>query len=114
MPYLYIWIHIPTGKFYIGSRTTFGAHINDGYTCSSEVVFNEIQQNKKDWIRVILKQDTKENILTLEKTILEILDVINNPDCLNQTNYSGRVIFKSINTKRTEPLKYFYISRNNK
>ena len=32
--YVYKWIHIPTGKWYIGSRTRVGSHPDDGYYCS--------------------------------------------------------------------------------
>lgn len=29
--YVYRWTHIPTGKWYVGSRTAKGSHPNDGY-----------------------------------------------------------------------------------
>ena len=29
--YLYKWIHIPTQKWYVGSRTAKGCHQADGY-----------------------------------------------------------------------------------
>lgn len=29
--FLYKWTHIPTQKWYVGSRTAVGCHINDGY-----------------------------------------------------------------------------------
>ena len=32
--FLYKWTHIPTQKWYVGSRTAVGCHIDDGYICS--------------------------------------------------------------------------------
>ena len=47
--FLYKWTHIPTQKWYVGSRTASGCHINDGYICSSiEVKPMIIENNNGD------------------------------------------------------------------
>lgn len=52
--YVYIWIHEPTGKWYIGSRTSKNAHPDDGYICSSKIVKPMIEANPDEWTREIL------------------------------------------------------------
>jgi hypothetical protein len=47
--YVYKWVHIPTGKWYIGSRTRVGSHPNDGYYCSSKTVKPLILANPNEW-----------------------------------------------------------------
>lgn len=104
--YLYEWVHIPSHKFYIGSRTQIGCHINDGYICSSTLIENEIKNNPNDWVKVILAEGDSKEILKLEENMLNLLNVIKNKYCLNQTNFKGEIVFKSLsNGKRTEPLK---------
>lgn len=106
MAYLYIWTHLPTGKFYIGSRTAAGCHLNDGYICSSDFVKEDIELNPKNWIRTIIAEGKSNDIETLEKKILDLLNVIDNKMCLNQTNFNGKIVFKTLNVSRTQPLKY--------
>jgi hypothetical protein len=36
--YVYKWTHIPTSKWYVGSRTAPGCHPDDGYICSSKLI----------------------------------------------------------------------------
>ena len=104
--YLYQWVHKPTNRFYIGSRTQIGCHINDEYICSSDLIENDIKANPQNWFRVILAEGKADDIIHLEKIILEHLDSINNPYSLNQTNYKGEIVFKSLyNGARTQPLK---------
>jgi hypothetical protein len=44
--YLYRWTHIPSQKWYVGSRTGKGCHPDDGYICSSKIVKPMITENK--------------------------------------------------------------------
>lgn len=52
--FLYKWTHILTQKWYVGSRTASGCHINDGYICSSVEVKPMIIENNTEWVREIL------------------------------------------------------------
>lgn len=104
--YLYQWTHLPTGKYYIGSRTEKNCHINDGYICSSDLIKEEIIKNKNEWSRKILAEGNSKDILNLEKQLLNHKDVINDKNSLNQTNYKGKIVFKSLKDgERTIPLK---------
>jgi hypothetical protein len=104
--YLYQWTHLPTGKYYIGSRTAYGCHVDDGYICSSTIIHDEIVENPQDWSRVILATGLANDILHLEQVILNQLDAATDILSLNQTNFKGVIIFKSLhNGRRTEPLK---------
>jgi hypothetical protein len=65
--FLYKWTHIPTQKWYIGSRTAKGCSLTDGYICSSKIVKPMILENKNDWKREILVIGSSEYILQIER-----------------------------------------------
>jgi hypothetical protein len=46
--FLYKWTHLPSGKWYVGSRTAKGCHPEDGYYCSSKEVKPLILANPQD------------------------------------------------------------------
>jgi hypothetical protein len=83
-------VHIPTGKWYIGSRTAKGCHKNDGYICSSKIVKPLILKNPKEWRREILGIGTADYIRKLENKILKKLDARNDPESYNLHNGDGK------------------------
>lgn len=87
--YLYRWIHLPTGKWYIGSRSAKGCHPNDGYVCSSEIVKPLILENIREWHRDILVIGDPEYITTLETKFLILLDAKHDPMSFNKHNGDG-------------------------
>ena len=97
--YLYKWTHIPTQKWYVGSRTAVGCHINDGYICSSSDVYPMIVENKSEWERTILCIGEPKDIVNLEATYLKSLDAKNDPMSFNMHNGDG----KFTTTGRKEP-----------
>lgn len=88
--YVYKWTHIPTMKWYIGSRTSKNCHPMDGYICSSRIVKPMILENVDDWKREIIDTGNVEEMLLLETTILETFDAKNDPKSFNQHNGDGK------------------------
>ena len=87
--FVYKWIHLPTGKWYIGSRTAAGCHINDGYICSSKYVKPLIKECPNEWHRAILCIGHPKEMLDLEIRILKALDARKDPLSLNRSNGTG-------------------------
>jgi len=88
--YLYKWTHVPSQKWYVGSRTAAGCHINDGYICSSKTVKPMIVENASEWHRDILCIADPSYILELEFKYLSNLDAKNDPMCFNRHNGDGK------------------------
>lgn len=88
--YLYKWVHLPTGKWYIGSRTAQGCHPDDGYICSSKTVKPLILENAQAWRREILCLGDPEYILNLEADVLIMLDAKNDHQSYNLHNGDGK------------------------
>ena len=88
--YLYKWTHIPTQKWYVGSRTAKGCHINDGYICSSLTVKPMIVENRTEWIREILCIAEPSYILELETRYLHLTNAKNDPMSFNRHNGDGK------------------------
>ena len=107
--YLYKWTHIPSEKWYVGSRTAIGCHINDGYICSSSSVYPMILENKNDWIREILCIGEPNYILKLEADYLKVLDAKNNPMSFNMHNGDGK--FTTTGRKEPEDAKQLRIKK---
>lgn len=91
IPYIYKWIHIPTGKWYIGSKIREGWNPSrhEEYICSSKDVKPMILENRSDWKYEILFTGEADYIKTLETTILSNLDTKNDPMSFNQHNGDG-------------------------
>ena len=88
--FVYAWIHTPTLKWYVGSRTAQGCHPEDGYICSSRQVLPLVESQQDQWCRVIIAQGDPEHMLELETTILDLFDAKNDPRSYNQHNGDGR------------------------
>lgn len=88
--YIYKWTHIPTLKWYIGSRTKEKCHPNDGYICSSKLVKPLIETSPAEWVRTIVSTGSPEEILLLETEILTLLDAKNDPRSYNMHNGDGK------------------------
>lgn len=88
--YVYKWVHLPSGKWYIGSRTAKGCHPDDGYITSSKLVKSLIKQNPSEWTREILKTGSPSEMILYETSLLESLDAKNNLDSYNQHNGDGK------------------------
>ena len=84
--FLYKWTHIPTLRWYVGSRTAKGCHPNDGYICSSKKVKPMILENKEEWRREIIAIGDSSEILDLESEVLQLLDARNDPRSFNEHN----------------------------
>jgi hypothetical protein len=111
LAYVYKWTHIPTGKWYIGSRTKSGSHPDDGYCCSSKEVKPLIKANQIEWQREILATGEPSVMLAIETTYLTTLDAKNDPMSFNRHNGDGkfttlgRIEPDNIKQKRIEKLK---------
>jgi hypothetical protein len=94
--YVYKWTHIPTMRWYIGSRTAKGCHPKDGYVCSSKTIKPMILENANDWKREIIATGIKEDMLSLETEILQLFDAKNDSRSFNQQNGDGKFINKGL------------------
>jgi hypothetical protein len=88
--YVYKWTHLPTMKWYVGSRTAKAAHINDGYICSSKFVKPLIIANPEEWKREIIDTGSKEDMLNLESDILQLFNAAKDPRSFNKSNADGK------------------------
>ena len=88
--YLYKWIEISTGRWYIGARYANGCHPDDGYICTSKIVKPMILENKENWRREILCIGNPEDIVKLESDYLTALDAKNDPMSFNKHNGDGK------------------------
>lgn len=86
LSYVYRWTHIPTGKWYIGSRTSKKAHPDDGYICSSKYVKPLIEEDPNNWKREIMAYGSAKWMRIVEKNLLEVSNARNNPMSLNRNN----------------------------
>lgn len=91
VPYIYKWIHLPTGRWYIGSkiRNGWNPSRHEEYICSSKEVKPMIIENRQEWICEILHTGEGKYIAELENTILRSLDARNDPNSFNQHNGDG-------------------------
>jgi hypothetical protein len=86
LAYVYKWTHLPTGKWYIGSRTRKNCHPNDGYICSSKTVKPMIEQNPNEWARTIIHIGDAHAMRQLETKLLVELNAESNPNSFNKSN----------------------------
>lgn len=91
VPYIYKWIHIPTGKWYIGSKIREGWNPSrhEEYICSSKEVKPMVLLNRNEWVYEILHTGDAKYIARLETEILNQLDAKNDPMSFNQHNGDG-------------------------
>lgn len=115
--FVYKWIHLPTGKWYIGSRTAKGCHPEDGYISSSQLIKSLIKQHPTEWKREIIKIGSPEEMIKLETTLLESLDAKSNPMSFNQHNGDGKftrtgvVVSEETRKKQSESIKKVHPNR---
>lgn len=88
--FVYKWTHVPTGRWYIGSRTKQGCNPDDGYICSSKTIKPLITENLAEWHREILAVGEPAAMLGLETRYLVSLDAKNDPMSYNQHNSDGK------------------------
>ena len=88
--YIYKWTHIPSLRWYVGSRTAKGCHPNDGYVCSSKYVEPLIKSHPEDWTREVITTGNPKEILELEEEILKVLDAKNDVRSFNLHNGDGK------------------------
>lgn len=88
--YVYRWTHIPTGKWYIGSRSRKGCNPRDGYLCSSKIVRPMIIENRHHWDREILLIGDPLYVVMIEALLLNGLDAKNDPNSFNLQNGDGK------------------------
>ena len=89
--YVYKWTHLPTLKWYIGSKTAKGCHPDDGYRGSSKHVTPLINANPAEWSKEIIDTGTPQDMYDLETEILQLFDAKNDPRSFNRHNNTGLV-----------------------
>jgi hypothetical protein len=92
--FVYKWTHIPTLKWYIGSRTKIGCNPDDGYICSSKIVKPLIMANPSEWHRDIIEIGEPKDMFNLEIEILHLIDAKRDSKSFNQTNGNGNFFNK--------------------
>jgi len=88
--FVYKWIELDTGKWYIGSRTSKGCHIHDGYLCSSKIVKPMILANPSNWKREILVIGEPQYIRELEEKYLTTYNAAADSISYNQHNANAK------------------------
>ena len=91
IPYVYKWTHLPTGKWYIGSKIKEGWNPlrHEEYICSSKTVKPMIIESRNEWSYEIIATGAAEEMIQLEITLLKASDAKNNPLSFNQHNGDG-------------------------
>jgi hypothetical protein len=74
----------------VGSRTSIGAHPEDGYYCSSKEVKPLILANPQDWQREVLAIGEPLYIRDLENKYLSGVNAARDPMSFNKTNADGK------------------------
>ncbi len=82
-------MHKPTLRWYVGSRTSKYANINDNYKSSSETVKQLIKNNPEEWERTIIATGTAADMYELETEILQLFDARRDIRSFNQHNNEG-------------------------
>ena len=90
-PYVYKWTHLPTLKWYIGSRTRKGCHPDDGYRGSSNHATPMIKASPEEWTKEILDTGTAQDMYELESEILQLFDAKNDPRSFNYHNNTSLI-----------------------
>lgn len=89
--FIYKWTHLPTMKWYLGSKSSKGCHVDDGYICSSKTVKPMIKANPEEWVRTIV-EEFGEDVIACVKAEAEMLDLLNakdDPRSFNMHNGDG-------------------------
>ena len=107
--YVYKWTHLPTGKWYIGSRTKSGCHPNDGYYCSSKEVKPLLKTAPEEWHRDILATGSPLDMIATEAKYLIALDAKNDPMSFNRHNGDGK--FTTLGRVEPDDLKQKRIAK---
>lgn len=89
IPYVYKWTHLPTFKWYVGSRTAKNCHPHHGYLSSSKIVKPLIQASPTEWKKEIIALGTIEEMRELETTILTLMNAARDPRSFNRHNAIG-------------------------
>ena len=87
--YVYKWTHLPSLRWYVGSRTAKNAHLNDGYICSSKLVLPLIKNNPTDWEKTIVATGLAKDMRKLESDILSTFDAAKDSRSFNRNNQDG-------------------------
>ena len=87
--FVYKWTHIPSMKWYIGSRTAEGCNPTDGYICSSNLVKPMIIESTSEWKREIIATGMSDEMYKLETEILQLFDARKDPMSFNGHNNDG-------------------------
>ena len=91
IPYIYKWVHIPSGRWYIGSKVRKGWNPDrhEEYVCSSKEVKPLILENRTEWVYEILQTGDPKYIVELENILLKSLNAKDDPMSFNQHNGDG-------------------------
>jgi len=91
IPYIYKWIHIPSGRWYIGSkiRNGWNPSRHEEYICSSKEVKPMILKNRNEWAFEILHIGEAGYVAELERVLLKSLNAKDDTMSFNQHNGDG-------------------------
>lgn len=81
--FVYRWRELSTNKWYVGYHK---GTVDDGYTCSSEIVKPLIETDPSNWERKVLRFGSKEEMIKLERRILKSLNARTNTNSYNRSN----------------------------
>lgn len=86
--YLYKWTHLPSKKWYIGSKSSRDADPanHERYICSSEIVKPLILESRNDWSYEILETGDANVIRKRETELLNLLNAKDDPMSFNRSN----------------------------
>lgn len=89
--YVYKWTHLPSGKWYIGSKSAKGCNPNnhEKYICSKPEVKQMILNDRDNWYFEIIETGDPSDMRKLETKILKKLDAKNSNMSFNESNADG-------------------------
>jgi len=99
--FVYVWKHLPDGKYYIGSHK---GTTNDGYITSSDLINKSIIQDSEDWTREIVAWGNEQEMRELELQLIK--QVFEEPECLNQSYAANApVVLKEVIKPKDKTVK---------
>lgn len=103
--YVYKWVHLPTLRWYVGSRTAKKCHPNDGYICSSKTVKPLIDKNPQEWQRFVLAVGAPEEMRELETEILVSINAKDDARSFNKHNQDLKFVCKKHSLETIQKIK---------
>lgn len=96
--FVYCWTDSKTNKLYVGSHV---GSVDDGYVSSSRHFMAEYKQRPEDFSRQIIAHGNRDDVRSLESSILNSIDAASNRSFYNLHNNNGKFFVTDDSHKRS-------------